>query len=201
MITYEQKKAIERFVKSKLDILNWMHTKRVRPIARYIAKKERANQEIVDVAVLFHDIAKTNLKKELYHHIEGARIAKNYLIKIKADKRFIEAVCHCVLAHSTPLKYFKSRSKNKVFLPMPKTIEAKVLFDADMIQQLSPYGITKSLFINYTIYKKPFKEGFLATKNTLMNDAAKALFTKTAKQLASQRLKYVNDFFKRLENE
>ena len=180
-----------------------MHTDGIRPIAQHIAKKEKADPEIVDIAVLFHDIAKTNLKKELYHHIEGAKTAKNYLKKIKADPKLVDAVHHCVLTHSTPLKYFKTKAKqkDKDFLPMPKTIEAKVLFDADMIQQLSPYGIAKSLFINYTVYKRSFKEGFLATKNTLMNDAAKALFTKTAKQLAKQRLKYLKGFFRRLENE
>lgn len=200
MIT-AKKRTIEKFVKSKLDILNWMHVQGVRPIAKYIAKKEKADKEIVDIAVLFHDITKTDLKKELYHHIEGAKLAKNYLKKIRADNKFIDAVYHCILSHSAPLKYFRSKAKGKKkdFLPMPKTIEAKVVFDADMIQQLSPYGITKSLFINYTTYKKPFKEGFLATKNTLMNDAPKQLFTKTAKQLAKQRLKYLRTFFSELE--
>jgi HD superfamily phosphodiesterase len=205
MLTSKQKKSIESFVKKSLDPLNWMHVNGVRPIAQYIAKKEGADKEIVDVSVLFHDITKTNLKTELYHHIEGADIAKKFLKKLKLSKEFIDAVYHCVISHSTPLRYFKSKAKkahkSKNFLPEPKTMEAKVLFDADMIQQISPYGITKGLFIQYITYKKPFKEGFLSIKNTLMNDAAKTLFTKTAKKLSKERLKYLKEFFKKLENE
>ena len=203
MLTNQQKNKIEKFVESKLDVLNWMHVSRVRPIAAYIAKKEKADPEIVDVSVLFHDIAKTNLKRELYHHVEGAKIAKKFLTELGLDEDFIDAVYHCVIAHSTPLKYFRSKAKDDadVFLPAPKTIEAKVVFDADMVQQLSPYGITKSFFINSTVYKKPFQESFLATKSTLMKDAANALFTKTGKDLAKTRLKYLKDFFHKLENE
>lgn len=205
MLTSKQKNSIEGFVKKRLDPLNWMHMNGVRPIAKYIAKKEHADKEIVDVSVLFHDITKTNLKKELFHHIDGANIAVKFLGKLKVSQEFIESVNHCVLSHSTPLAYFKSKAKKahkkSNFLPKPKTIEAKVLFDADMIQQLSPYGITKGLFISYTTYNKSFKEGFLSVKNTLMKDAARTLFTKTAKRLAKERLKYLNEFFKKLENE
>ena len=113
MITQKQTRLVEQFVKSKLDVLNWMHTNSVRPIAKEIAKEERADKDIVDVAVLFHDIAKTDLKKELYHHKQGAEIAKKFLKKLKLKKEFIDAVYHCVLSHSTPLRYFKTKAKFK----------------------------------------------------------------------------------------
>ncbi len=205
MITKKQLKQIEKFVKNKLDTLNYMHTMAVRPIAGYIAEKEKANKQIVDISVLFHDITKTKLEKELYHHKEGADIAKNFLKKIKADKKFIDNVHHCVLAHSTPLRYFRDKAKKankKVgFLPWPKTKEAKILFDADMIQQISPFGITKGLFIKYSVYKKHFKKGLLEVKKTLTEDAYKNIFTKTGKKLAKERIKYLKDFFNKLENE
>jgi HD superfamily phosphodiesterase len=201
----KQLKQIEKFVKKRLDTLNYMHVMAVRPIARYLAVKEKANKQIVDLSVLFHDITKPKLEKELYHHKEGADIAKNFLKKIKADKKFIDAVYHCVLAHSTPLRYFRDKAKkahkNKDFLPWPKTKEAKILFDADMIQQISPFGIAKGLFISYSTYKKGFKKGFLSVKKTLMEDAYKNIFTKTGKKLAKERIKYIKDFFNKLENE
>lgn len=205
MITKKQLKQIEKFVENKLDELNWMHTQAIRPIANYIAKKEKADEKVVDVAVLFHDITKTNLKKELYHHKEGADIAKNFLKKIKVDKKFIDKVYHCVISHSTPLRYFRTKAekahKNKNFLPWPKTKEAKVLFDADMVQQLSPFGIMKGSFIGYKVYNKDFKENILDTKNTLMKDAYEHIFTKTGKKLAKERIKYLKDFFYKVENE
>lgn len=205
MITKKQLRQIERFVKNRLDELNWMHTQAIRPIANYIAKKEKADLRVVDVSVLFHDITKTNLKKELYHHKEGADIAKNFLKKIKVNEEIINKVYHCVLSHSTPLRYFRSKAKrahkNKKFLPWPKTKEAKVLFDADMIQQISPFGIIKGAFISYTTYKRDFKKGFLDVKNTLMKDAYENIFTKTGKKLAKERIKYLKDFFYKLENE
>jgi len=205
MVTKKQLNLIEEFVKNKLDVLNWMHTEAVRPIARYIAEKEGADREIVDVAILFHDITKTRLERELYHHKEGADIAKGFLKKIKVDPRFIKEVYHCVLAHSTPLRYFRSKAKKEhksaSFLPWPKTKEAKVLFDADMVQQISPYGIAKGLYVSYVTYKKDFKKGFLSVKKTLMEDAYKNIFTKTGKRLAKQRIKYLKNFFYKLENE
>lgn len=205
MITKKQLLQIEKFVKNRLDTLNWMHTRAIRPIARYIAKKEKADLNIVDVAVLFHDITKTDLKKELYHHKKGADIAKNFLKKIKVDEEFIDKVYHCVLSHSTPLMYFRSKAKkahkSTNFLPWPKTKEAKVLFDADMIQQISPFGIIKGAFISYTVYKKEFKKGFLDIKNTLMKDAYGNIFTKTSKKLTKERIKYLKDFFYKVENE
>ncbi len=205
MITKKQLSQIEKFVKKRLDTLNWMHTQAIRPIARYIAEKEKADKQVIDTAVLFHDITKTSLKKELYHHKEGADIAKNFLKKIKVNKKFIDKVYHCVISHSTPLRYFRSKAekahKNKKFLPWPKTKEAKILFDADMVQQISPFGIVKGMFISYTIYKRDFRKGFLDVKTTLMKDAYDHIFTKTGKKLAKERIKYLKDFFYKVENE
>ena len=126
MLPKNQKTAIEKFVINKLDTLNWMHVKGVRPIARALAKKEKANLEIVDVAVLFHDITKPNYKDELNHHLTSAKTAKKFLNRIKADKKFIE--------------------------------------------------------------NKP-----------LHKDAYGNLFTKTAKKMARERIKYVRGFFNTLE--
>ena len=57
-ITKDQLNKIEKFVESKLDSLNWYHTQAMRPIAKKLAGLEKADKDIVDVAVLFHDIVK-----------------------------------------------------------------------------------------------------------------------------------------------
>ena len=57
-ITKEQIQKIEKFVSSKLDSLNWEHSKGIRPIAQKLARLEKADKDIVDVAVMFHDLGK-----------------------------------------------------------------------------------------------------------------------------------------------
>ena len=203
MITKSQLKKVEEFAEKEYSDLNWMHVCGIRKIAKIISEKENADSSIVELAVLFHDIAKKDFKREIYHHIEGSKVAEKFLSEIGVGNATIGKVCHCVISHSTPLEYFKEKARKlnlpKSFLPEPKTIEAKVLFDSDMLQQLSPYGITKSLYMNYTTYNFGFVEGFKKTGNTLVNDACKALFTKTAREMAKERIAFLKKFFGWLE--
>ena len=176
-------KIIENFAKENMDELDWIHTKEVRTIAKKLAGSEKANKEIVDVAVLFHDVSKS--KTELLKHaVESAKIAEKFLKKIGYDEKFIEQVVECIITHSSPW------AKNA---PMPKSIEAKVLFDADMIQQLGPFGIVKHILK----YKdKPFDKIIKNSKYDLVEFAFGLLLTKNGKRIGREKVKYVREFFK-----
>lgn len=189
MVSRGEKKQIEKLIKSKLDELNWIHTMEVRAIAQNLAKKERADKEIVDIAVLFHDIGKP--VSEQKHHVIGARVAKSFLKNLGVEKSFIEKVVSCVRTHGVPWENLKKRAAN---FKMPKTPEEKVLFDADMIQQLSPFGIAKHL-IKYSKY--PFRECVARAKKELLT-AYSLLLTKSGREMAKPGLKLVKHFFDNL---
>ena len=87
-----------RFVWSKLSELNRIHTNAMRPIGLELAMQEKANTEIVEWAMLFHDIAK-DLVKFHEHAKEGALICRDYLLDREAHWRTIEAICHCIETH------------------------------------------------------------------------------------------------------
>ena len=138
---------------------------------------------MVEVAVLLHDVLKT--KSSLLNHAKaGTKLSEKFLKKMNFDERFIKRVLHCIESHSSPW------SKNG---PMPKTIEAKVVFDADMIQQLGPFGITKHI-LKYK--ENDFSEIIKFSRNDLVNQAFGLLITKSGKKMGKRKLKYVKEFFK-----
>ena len=186
-ISNSQLEKIEAYVSSKLDSLNWAHTQAIRPIAQKLARLEKADKEIVDVAALFHDLGKYNgnIKD---HEKRSGELARKYLERENFDQRFIEEVVYCVSVHMLPWE-------NKANLI--STPEAKVLFDADMIQQLSEFGIIKHA-INYgaDIYEN-YKEGLVKTRDTLFK-AYNLILTNNGRKLAEPGYKFVKEFFKNL---
>lgn len=187
IISKTQFEKIEFYVCSKLDSLNWQHTNEVRRVAQKLARLEKADKEIVDVAALFHDLGKANGKNE-GHAERSGELARKYLEKENFEQNFIEEVVYCVLVHSHPWR----EQSNLVTTP-----EAKVLFDADMIQQLSEFGIIKHS-INYgaDIYKN-YQEGLIKTRDTLFR-CYNLILTENGRKLAEPGYKFVKEFYKKL---
>jgi len=185
-ITKEHILKIEKFVSSKLDSLNWYHTNEMRPIARKLAGLEKADKEIVEVAVLFHDIGK--IKGGKGHSQRGADMARKYLEREDYEQNFVEEVVYCIIAHSLPW----NNKSNLINTP-----EAKVVFDADMIQQISKFGIIKHVFIFEDELLKDFKEGLIMSRDTLFK-AYNLIITKNGRKMAEQGYKFIKDFYKDL---
>ncbi len=139
------------------------------------------------------------------------KILKN--LKYPQDK--IDKIVHCILAH-------RNRTKMK-----PKTIEAKILFDADKLDALGALGVARAyIWIgknNAKIYsdmpiKKYIQENIVGKKlNGRIKDKSKhnpffefelklkripkRLYTRSAKKIARERLIYMRSFFNRLKKE
>lgn len=185
MVDQNKLKQVEEFVKQNIiDEYTWVHTQAIRPIAAKIADEEGGDKDVIDLAVLFHDIERGNFGPT-EHAAKGAEITKKVMTKIGFDKEIIEKVAHCVEAHSTPW--------SKVG-PMPKIIEAKIVYDADMVQQISPFGIIKHI---HEFNDKKFSEMLETAADTLINKVPLGIFTKTAKKMIEERMPYVKDFFAR----
>lgn len=177
---------IEKFARENLNDLDWIHTKEVRAIAKKLSGFEKADKKVVDIAALLHDVSKQKVSL-LKHAEKSAEMAEKLLRELKFDDDFIKQTIECIAAHSSPW------AKNG---PMPKSIEAKVLFDSDMLQQLSPFGIVKHILK----YKDKAYQGIIKnSKHDLIEFAFKLLMTKNGKKIGREKVRYVREFFRSLD--
>jgi putative nucleotidyltransferase with HDIG domain len=200
--TYKTKiKKLKKLAFQDLNFLNLVHTIEVIKIAKLLAKKEGANIKIVETAALLHDIGKRYCRNIAEHHIYSVKRAKKYLEDLNFDKNFIDSVCICIKSHSGLVDAFqrwaKEHKKPKKFLPAPQTIEDKVLFDADLIQQYTLFGMAKaflSIFNQYDFEKKLGEIIYNVFEKTI-----KKLQTVSGRTLAQKRVKkfkkYINYFY------
>ncbi|MFA5820938.1 MAG: HD domain-containing protein, partial [Candidatus Gracilibacteria bacterium] len=114
---------------------DWEHTLRVRALALHIGQREHADLEIIELAALLHDIARAKEDEKsgsIDHAVLGAKLASKILKKLSYPKEKISRVAHCIECH---------RFRNK---HTPKTLEAKVLFDADKLDSIGAVGIGRA---------------------------------------------------------
>ncbi len=121
------------------------HTMRVYKNAQKICKKEKANEKLVLSAVLLHDIVSypKSDKRSKTSSIESAKKSKKILEKFDFSKEEIVIVSDAISSHSF--------SQNKV----PKTLEGKILQDADRLDALGAIGIAR-VFATGGSLKRPF---------------------------------------------
>src|SRR3989344_6295865 len=101
---------------------DWWHVYRVLKTAKYLAKKERANYFVVELAALLHDIADWK-----FHDGDdkvGPKQARDLLHRYAISKDTIDQVCDIIVSMA-----FKGA---KVETNM-KTIEGKIVQDADRL--------------------------------------------------------------------
>jgi uncharacterized protein len=176
-ITKTQINKIKRFSKKhfkKLDQTHGVeHLNRTVKLAIYLGKKEKANIQIVKLSAMLHQ----------FHN---PKTVKRFLKKIKVDKNIIERIVHCVEC---------SDMKN---VHKAKTIEAKVVYDADKLQVVGPFGIIREISCDVYPRKLKFREALKHTKH-IEQKCFKTLQTKTAKKLAKRPHQYVVKFWKILD--
>lgn len=112
----------------------WEHIKRVFRLAFYIAERESASSFIVGMAALMHDIGHLSADKTRHHADLSMSIASELLrdYSVPSDKQ--EAILHAIAAHSFSLGI------------KPRTLEAKVVRDADRLDSLGAIGILRWAF-------------------------------------------------------
>ena len=185
---------------------DFFHTQRVYNLATKIAKKEKADLEIVQAAALLHDIGRHKEEQDptLCHAEESAKMAPEILKSIKFPKNKIEAVLYCIKVH----RYSKGIKA--------ETKEAEILQDADRLDALgaiciarvfSKGGEKKRLIYDPNIMPK--KEYKSKTNTTSINHFYEKILklkpetfkTETARNIAVERYKYTADFIERFKKE
>ncbi len=159
------------------------HVDRVVALAIYIAKKEGGNLEIIKTAAKLHDIARDYNN----HARKGAKIAEKILKDEGYPEDFIKEVVHCIEAHS-----FSSGIK-------PKTLEAKILSDADKLDAMGAIGIARAFM--YSGEKGRSIEETLRHFEKKLLKLKDCIETRTGLELAENRHKFLLEFYKELRNE
>ena len=187
---------------------DWQHIYRVWKLARQIALREGANQEIAELAALVHDIADWK-----FHDGDdriGPREAERLLIEQGAARSLIEPVVDIVATIS-----FKGASvPNKM-----KTLEGRCVQDADRLDAIGAIGIARCFAygghagrLMYDPAVPPelhqTAAAYKAAKGTSLNHFYEKLFllkarmnTESGRLLAERRHQFMEDFVARFLDE
>jgi uncharacterized protein len=187
------------------------HVLRVYRLAERIALAEGADLEIVRAAALLHDAEGSATAGgdtgRLEHHQASAVFARQILLAEGWQEERIAQVEHCIRAHR-----FRDESEQ------PQTLEAQVLFDSDKLDVIGAIGIARTIafdvVVGQPIYAEP-SEQFLRTGQKIDGEAHSSyheylfklrkikdrLYTTTARVLAKDRHRFLEEFFARLPAE
>ena len=185
------------------------HILRVLRLALYLAEQVGADPQIVRAAALLHDASGAHPSGEqdrVLHENSSAEFAREILEKEGWGRKRIEAVVHCIQTH----RYRGGKE--------PRTLEAKVLYDADKLDVCGAFGIARTL--GYAIQAgqpiySPLSETFRTSGRLEKGETHSAyheyifklrnvrdsLHTKPARELAAHRHEVLTAFFEQLNDE
>ncbi|MDH5449455.1 MAG: HD domain-containing protein [Candidatus Bathyarchaeota archaeon] len=196
------KKKSEEFF--RLSHHDKSHVERVYNLAIRIAKEENADLDVVTAATLLHDITRAmeDEGKIADHAIEGAKMARKILEEVGFPSKKIARVIHCIEVH----RFRKGLEA--------ESLEAKILQDADRLDIIGAIGMarvfTRGGWGNKPIYDPtiPRKEKYDGKSLTSVNHIYEKILkvkdtinTNTAKEIAEERHRFVEQFLERLLNE
>jgi len=121
------------FVKNQDSAHDFDHVLRVYNIAIKLAKNQKVDLEVIKIAVLLHDIGmgKEIKNSSCDHAIQSAKLAKPFLIKLGLKTNRIQHILDCIREH---------RYRNN---EQPKTLESKIVHDADKLDGIGAVGIAR----------------------------------------------------------
>ena len=173
-LTKAQIKKIERFALNHYKTLDETHgiehANRTVKLAEYLARKEGANLQIVRLGALLHQ----------FHN---GKIVEIFLRKLKVDEEIIKALVHCAEC-----------SRSKILDKGAKTLEAKVVYDADKFQVIGPFGIIREISCDVGPRNISFRKALKHTR-TIEQKIIATLQTKTAKNLAKKPHQFILKFW------
>jgi uncharacterized protein len=185
---------------------DWEHTLRVHRLCRRIGRAEGADLLVAEAAAYLHDIGRAHQDRangQLCHAEKGAALARQLLQShpLAADRR--ENIIHCIAAH----RFRRGES--------PRTLEARVLFDADKLDAIGAVGVARAfLFAGelgarlhspeidvtrapaYSVDDTGYRE--YVVKLSKIRDR---ILTPAGRRLADDRHRFMTDFFDRFLEE
>jgi uncharacterized protein len=183
------------------------HTERVHKTALHIGRLMGAKLDVLSAAALLHDIGRrfeTREQGKICHAEKGAELAREILLRLGFTVAFIDETAHCIEAH----RYRGGK--------IPRTLEAKILYDADKLDSIGAVGIGRAfLFAGQTgarlhnesdvdiLACKPYSREDTAYREFKfkMSKIKDRMLTPEGKRLAEERHHFMEVFFERLERE
>jgi len=174
--------AKERMAPLEGTVHSYAHIDRVFRIATYLAEKEKADVELVQIGAILHDIGRTVGEP---HNETGAKLAREILGGTDFPHERNDRVARIVLYHALSMR-------DKL-----ETLEEKIVWDADKIDLLGASGVAR---VFHWLGKRPFE--------TVVEDCFEELRpiydllnTSTAKRIAKTRYARTMAFLYAMEGE
>lgn len=211
MIENQQKHLLrtEKFVrnifKNEGSGHDWWHVYRVKNYALEIAKKEKGNLYLVEMAALLHDLDDWKLKKA-----PGENRTQKWLNHLGIEEKAAAQILEII----SQVSFKGARVKTK-----PATTEAEIVQDADRLDAIGAIGIartfayggSKSRLIYDPETEPVLHDNFKAYKNsaapTINHFYEKLLLlkermnTETGKKMAESRHRFMESFLEQFFNE
>lgn len=219
MLKDSRYKKLVEIVSNKLSCSahNLDHVFRVYKLCMLIAEAEDGvDLEVLIPAALLHDIARVEESQDqsgtIDHAVLGSEMAEEILLNLEYDIEKINRIKHCIIAH-------RFRTGNE-----PKTIEAKILFDADKLDVIGATGIARTFMLAGQFGQRLNQNNELdqylesnSVENGRLKDVSKhsplieyeikfkkipnKLYTDKAKSIGHKRLEYMENYFNQLSSE
>jgi uncharacterized protein len=183
------------------------HILRVLALAERIGAAEGADLELLRAAALLHDVGRDEAEANGMDHAEFAA-ARTRQILDGAPRERVEAVAEAIIAHR-----FRSG-------PPPKSLEGRVLFDADKLDAIGAIGIARAFAYSGRIgrrlwalvtddYLARWQDGRVGPdEHTAVHEFVvklsrlkERLFTSEGRRIAEERHAVMTRFFERLADE
>jgi len=185
---------------------DWDHTLRVYELCERIGKVEGADMEVVKIAAYLHDIGRSVQDQsagKYCHAAEGAKLAREIVGQVPLSDFQKNNIIHCVRSHR-----FRGNDE-------PKTLEAKVLFDADKLDSIGAVGVARAFLFAGEVGAKLHNPD-IRVENTLpyskddtgyrefklkLSRIKDRILTTEGRKLAKERHEFMETFFKRFLEE
>ncbi len=185
---------------------DWTHTLRVHRLCERIGSSENVDMDVLRIAALLHDIGRSlqdASNGKVCHAEKGAQMAWDIINDLPLSETQKENIIHCIGTH-------RFRGKKA-----PKTMEAKILFDADKLDSIGAVGVGRAFLftgevgarlhnpdVNVEKTRSYSKDdtGFREYKLKLSKIKDRIL-TQEGRKLANARHAFMENFFKQFIEE
>lgn len=187
---------------------DWWHAERVRHLARTLHQTEGGDWQIIELAVLLHDVGD---RKVLGQEDDDPSIARDFLTAQQVSPATIDAVMH-IIEH---MSYSKSLDGDTI----EKPIEFQIVQDADRLDALGAIGIARAFAFGGSrgrpLYDPSYKaqeytsaNAYKQSQSSTLHHFEEKLFrlkdllnTDTARHIAASREAYMQDFVRQFLDE